>query len=136
MRPLALVLLALALAGCGGKDKPSDAEQVRDTVVSFGRATAAHDYKQMCRLLAPVLIDKLRQVGLACEQALEQGLGRVRSPKLTVGKITVNGATATADVRSSAEGEAPSDDTVELRRIKGQWRIASLATASEPGPAP
>ena len=138
MRRIALVaVVGVLVAGCGGKDKPPDADQVRATLVAFGKATEKHDYKTMCaRLLAPALLDKLRQVGLGCEQALKQGLGQVRSPKLSVGKITVNGNTATAEVRTSAEGEMPSTDTVELRRVNGKWRISSLATASEPGPAP
>jgi hypothetical protein len=137
VRRAALVaLLALAAAGCGGKDTPSDTEQVRSAVVDFGRATAAHDYKAMCERLAPVLIDKLRQVGLECEQALEQGLGQVKSPKLSVGTVTVDGDSASAQVRTSAEGQAPSDDTIELRRVNGAWRIASLGKTAEPGPAP
>ena len=136
MRRLALVALLL-VAGCGGQGKPPDADQVRATLVAFGKATAEHDYKTMCtKLLAPNLLDKLRQVGLGCEEALEQGLGEVKSPKLSVGKITVNGDSATAEVRTSAEGQAPSTDTVKLRRVDGSWRIASLAGTPEPGPAP
>jgi hypothetical protein len=138
VRRLALAaVVGVVLAGCGGDDKPSDADQVRATLVSFGKATAAHDYKTMCtKLLAPNLLDKLRQVGLACEEALEQGLGDVKSPQLSVGNISVNGDTATAEVRTSAEGQAPSTDTVQLRRVDGAWRIASLSGAAEPGPAP
>jgi hypothetical protein len=138
VRRLALVVVVGALlAGCGGEDKPPDADQVRSTLVQFGKATAAHDYKTMCtKLLAPNLLDKLRQVGLGCEEALKQGLGDVKSPQLLVGKITVNGDTATAEVRTSAEGQAPSTDKVQLRRINGSWRISSLAGTSEPGPAP
>ena len=132
----ALAALALVAGGCGGKDTPSDSDQVRDTVVGFGRATAAHDYKAMCDRLAPALLEKLRQVGLPCEQALKQGLGDVKSPKLSVGKISVDGDTATAEVRTSAEGESPSNDTVELRRVNGSWRISSLGKTAEPGPAP
>ena len=136
MRCFALAAVLL-VAGCGGEDKPSDADQVRATLVQFGKATSAHDYKTMCtRLLAPNLLDKLRQVGLACEQALEQGLGEVKSPQLSVGKVTVNGDTATAEVRTSAEGQTPSTDTVQLRRVDGSWRIASLAGAAGPGTAP
>ena len=136
MRRLALVAVLFAVAGCGD-DKPSDPEQVRATLVQFGKATSAHDYKTMCtKLLAPNLLDKLREVGLGCEEALQQGLGDVRSPKLSVGEITVNGDTATAEVRTSAEGQPPSTDTVQLRRVDGSWRIASLAGTAEPGPAP
>jgi hypothetical protein len=137
VRRLALVaLVAAALAGCGGEDTPSDTEQVRSTLVAFGRATAAKDYKTMCTKLAPGLLDKLQSVGLGCQEALQQGLGDVKSPKLSVGKITVDGNSASAEVRTSAEGQAPSDDTIELRKVNGSWRISSLAGGAEPGPAP
>jgi hypothetical protein len=128
--------LALALAGCGDSE-PTDEEQVRTTLTAFSRATAAKDYQTLCdRLLAPSLIADLKKIGLPCEIALEQGLRDVKQPRLIVGAVTVNGKRATAEVRSSAEGQAPSKDTVELVRTDKGWRISSLATPSEPGPAP
>jgi len=127
---------ALVLAGCGGGG-PSDEEQVRTTLTSFSRATAAKDYQTICdRLLAPSLIADLKKIGLPCEIALQQGLADVRQPRLLVGDVTVRGKRATADVRSSAEGQTPSKDTIALVRTDAGWRISSLATPSEPGPAP
>jgi hypothetical protein len=38
----------------------------------------------------------------------------------------VSGDSATADVQTSAAGEEPSRDTLELSRVGGRWRIASL----------
>jgi hypothetical protein len=132
----ALALVCCAVAGCG-ESKPSDEEQVRTTLTAFSRATAAKDYQALCdRLLAPSLIADLKKIGLPCEIALQQGLGDVRQPRLIVGAVTVKGKNATAEVRTSAEGQAPSKDTVELVRTEAGWRIASLATPSEPGPAP
>ena len=129
-------LAALAIAGCGDKE-PTDEEQVRTTLTAFSRATAAKDYQTLCdRLLAPSLIADLKKIGLPCEIALQQGLGDVRQPRLIVGEVTVTGKTAVAEVRSTAEGETPSKDTVELERTDAGWRISSLATPSEPGPAP
>jgi hypothetical protein len=125
-RPLvALLLAAAALAGCGGG--PTDEEQVRSTVDAFSKATAAKDYDKLCKqLLAPKLLDEVRQAGLPCEVALSKGLGGVKDPRLTVGRIIVDGDSATADVRTSARGEQPSRDTLELSKIGGRWRIASL----------
>jgi hypothetical protein len=57
---------------------------------------------------------------------LKQGLGDVSSPQLTIGAIRVDGDKATADVQSSAEGQKPSRDTLQLIRVKDSWRIASL----------
>ena len=137
MRRLAVALAAaLALAGCGDEG-PTDEEQVRTTLSAFSRATAAKDYQALCdRLLAPSLIADLKQIGLPCEIALQQGLGDVKEPRLIVGDVKVDGKTATAQVKTSAQGQAPSSDTVELERTEDGWRISSLATPSEPGPAP
>jgi hypothetical protein len=125
-RPLA-ALLALAglLCACGGG--PSDTDRVHAVVTAFGEATAAKDYQQLCdKLLAPKLVGEVEQQGLPCEVALKQGLGEVKAPKLTIGQIDVKGDSATADVRSTAAGEAPSRDTLKLVRVNDAWYIASL----------
>ena len=132
----AVLALVIVLAGCGEKE-PTDEEQVRTTLTAFSRATAAKDYEKQCdKLFAPSLVDDLKKIGLPCEIALQQGLGDVRQPRLIVGTVTVNGKKAIAEVQSSAEGEAPSKDSIELEQTDGAWRIASLATPAEPGPAP
>ena len=113
-------------AGCG-EDEPTDEEQVRDAVAAFGKATAAKDYQQLCdRLLAPELVEEVKQIGLPCEVALQQGLGDVEEPSLTIGRVTVQGDKARAEVRTTATGQPPSRDTLELVRIDERWRISSL----------
>jgi hypothetical protein len=132
----AVLALALVMGGCGDEG-PTDVEQVRTTLNAFSKATAAKDYQRLCdKLLAPSLIADLKKIGLPCEIALQQGLGDVKQPKLIVGDVTVDGKTATAQVKTSAQGQPPSSDTVELERTEDGWRIASLATPSEAGPAP
>ena len=125
-RPIAAVLaVSGAFAGCGGG--PSDTEKVHDVVEAFGKASAAKDYQQLCDdLLAPKLVSEVEAAGLPCEVALKQGLGEVSSPRLTIGEIRVSGDAATADVQSSAAGEKPSRDTLQLQLVDSSWRIASL----------
>jgi hypothetical protein len=124
-RPLVALATALALGGCGGG--PTDTDQVRSAVLAFGRATASKDYARLCDdLLAPKLVEQVKSAGLSCEAALEQGLGAVRDPKLTIGRITVDGASARVQVRTSAQGQPPSQDTLKLTKVGGRWRIASL----------
>jgi hypothetical protein len=126
LRPVLLVVLAVALSGCGG---PSDEQQVAGTVSAFGRATAAKDYRTLCdRILSPKLIQQVEQIGLPCEQALQKALGGVQDPRLTIGKVTVDGEQATAEIRTSASGQAPSRDVLRLQRVKGSWRVASLGS--------
>jgi hypothetical protein len=114
-----------AVSGCGGG--PSDTEQVHSAVEAFGRASAAKDYQRICdELLAPKLVSDVEAQGLPCEVALKQGLGEVQAPQLTIGAITVEGDRATAAVQSTAAGQAPSRDTLELVRVNESWRIARL----------
>jgi hypothetical protein len=126
VRYLAPALALLILAGCG-EQGPTPEEQVRSTVAEFGRATAAKDYRALCdRLLAPSLVEEVESVGLPCESALRRGLGDVREPRLTIGEITVREDEATAEIRTSAAGEEPSQDTLELVNLDGSWKISSL----------
>jgi len=128
-RPLLLVLAACLAAGCG-ESGPTDEQRVRATLTEFQRATGERDYAALCdRVLAPELIESLEQVGLPCELAVEKGFEDVEAPRLTVGTIEVGEERSTAEVRSSAEGEDPSQDTVELVRVGDGWRIASLGTS-------
>jgi hypothetical protein len=118
-------MLALAACGSGG---PTDEQLVARAVTAFGRATAAKDYRTLCdRILAPSLIEQVTSIGLPCEKALERGLGGVRSPRLTLGAVTVDGDKATAEVRTAAANQAPSRDTLRLEKVRGAWRVASLA---------
>jgi hypothetical protein len=125
--PLVAVIVAAAgLSGCDGG--PSDEEQVKTAVQAFGQATADKDYQRLCdRLLAPALVQEVETAGVPCEIALRQGLGEVEAPTLTIGRIEVDGDKATAQVNSSAEGQPPSQDTLQLERVQDSWRIASLA---------
>jgi hypothetical protein len=129
LRPVRYLALALLmLVGCG-EQGPTPQEQVRSTVAEFGRATAAKDYRALCeRLLAPELVEEVESIGLPCESALRQGLGEVREPRLTIGQITVRDDEATAEIRTSAAGEEPSQDTLELVNLDGSWKISSLGT--------
>jgi hypothetical protein len=126
-RLLSAILLVLAV-GCG-EEGPTPEEQVRTAVTEFGRATAAKDYQALCdRILAPVLVEDVKSIGLPCEVALQQGLGDVNDPRITIGRVRVNGDRATADVRTSATGQEPSRDMLELVRVDGTWKISSLGS--------
>ena len=132
LRPPLLLLALCVLVGCGDSG-PSDEEQIRSTLTAFGRATGDRDYTALCeRILAPDLVETVEQIGLPCEQALAKGFEDVRDPQLSVGAVTVKDDTATAQVRSSAEGQEPSEDTVDLVRVGDSWRIESLGDAATP----
>jgi ketosteroid isomerase-like protein len=127
VRILAAIALVL-VAGCGTPGQTAQ-EEVRDTVTEFGRATAAKDYQALCdRILAPALVEDVKSIGLPCEVALRQGLGDVQDPRLTIGRIQIEGDRASAEIRTSAGGQEPSRDTLELVKLDGRWRISSLGS--------
>jgi predicted small lipoprotein YifL len=128
VRALVTALALALLAGCGA-DGPPPEDEVRTAVSAFGEATAAKDYQRLCDgILAPALIAEVEAIGLPCEVALRQGLDSVREPRLTVGRVRVEGDRATAQVRSAAAGQEPSEDSLRLQRVDGAWRIASLGS--------
>jgi hypothetical protein len=123
--------LAISGAGCGGDDQ----QKVRQTLRAYQRATAARDYGTLCtRVLAAKLVTRLAKLGLPCEVALERGLRGVTAPRLTIRRIRIRGDVALALVRTSAAGQRPSEDTIELVREGDEWRVSTLAGSQPPSP--
>lgn len=137
-----LVLGAAALTGCGGGSgspaKKTDAEaQVREVVRRYGVAVARKDYQQICdRLLAPSVSEQAEQVGLPCEIAFKKGLEDVSGATLRIDGVRVQaGKTAFVKIHTTATGQPPSDDTMELARTGGRWRITAVGGAKDPAAA-
>lgn len=131
---LAAGAAAALLAACGGD---SAEDQVRTVVTRFGTASAEKDYQQICdELIAKSLSDNVEEFGLPCELAFKQGLDPVRRPKLTIRSVEVDGDRARVAVHSTAANQPPSDDTLELRRTEGDWKITALARSGAEGAKP
>jgi len=132
--------LALALGGCGadqegggggGGGVPAD-QQVRAVVARFGVATRSKDYQQICdQLLADELVAKIEAIGLPCESALQRGLGDVRSPTLSIEEVSISGTRALVSIHTTAAGQKPSNDALQVVREGGHWKIASLAAPND-----
>ena len=128
LRPPSFVAVALVavagLSACGGD---SDDDQVRAVVERFADAGAKQDYQRICdELITPALSKKVEEIGLPCEVAFRQGLKDVKKPTLTVRSVKVDGDKALVGVHSTALNQQPSDDTVEVVKVDGEWRISSL----------
>jgi hypothetical protein len=118
-----VALGALALCGCGANPKTA----VRAKVQQFAAASAEHDYATICnQVLAPALTAHLRATGVTCEQAWQLGLGAVKDPTLSIGKVTVKGASASVIVLSLARGQRSSLDAIGLIKTNKGWRIQSV----------
>jgi hypothetical protein len=128
MRPasaVALLGVAYALAGCGA----STSDQVQAKLQQFAHAVSNRDVTTLCRqVLAPALVEHLTAAGLSCEQAMRTFVDSVADPTLSVSKVHVKGAAASAVVLTGARGQQASLESVQLARTKAGWRLESLAS--------
>ena len=133
-RILPFLLAATALTACHDEAPPAEAE-VREVLQTFATSIEKRDYRVLCEdVFAPELLQGLQQIGLPCEVAMRNSLGSVKRPKLTVGKVTIDKNEADAEVRTSAQGQTPSTDTIRLERISGKWKVSALGTPTPRAP--
>ena len=129
--------LVLGLLAACGDDAPTDEQQVRETLTTFASSVEKRDYRTLCEdVFAPDLLDGLQQIGLPCEVAMRTSLGEVQAPKLTVGEVAIDGTTARAEIKSSADGQDPSSDTLALTKVDGRWQVSALGADPEPKATP
>jgi hypothetical protein len=128
---LPLLVACALVAGCGSR-VPGDEEQIRTVLATFSRGVETRDYDKVCSVLSEKLLSGLQGIGLPCQAAMRKSLGEVREPRLTVGRVEIDGDSASAEVRTSAEGQEPSSDTMRLARAKDGWKIAALGRGEAP----
>ena len=120
---------AAALTGCG----TSERDDVQAKVQQFVHAAADRDYKTICgQVLAPSLLEHLAAGGVGCEQAMQIALGRVQSPTLSIGRVTISGSTASVITLTAARGQEASLDAIQLVKTGQGWRITSLGSPVVP----
>jgi hypothetical protein len=121
---------AVALAGCGDEDpEPAKgaAKQVAATVARLQLLTERKDFKVICRELFTA--DARRRAGgRDCARLLAETGKDVRAPRIELLSVTIDGEHARAKVRTSARGQAPVEDEIELVRERGGYRISSLTS--------
>ena len=132
MRPArgVLILGAVLLGGCGATER----DQVQAKLQQFAVATAGGDTKTLCtQVLAPSLLERLASLGLGCDSAMRIFVASVRDPALTVSRITIAGASASAITLSTARGQQPTLEQIELVKTGQGWRLSSLGSGAPAG---
>jgi hypothetical protein len=131
-----LAALPLVLSACGqtskdsAKDFKGDQQAVAQTVEDLQSASKKHDGKKICAtLLAPALVTKIKTASSGtCDKVVKDALDDADSYELQVQKVTINGTTASAVVKSEA-GDKSRTDTLQLVKTGAAWKIATLGTA-------
>jgi dihydroxyacetone kinase len=131
-----LVALPLVLSACGQTSKDSagdfkgDQKAVAQAVEDLQSAGKKHDGAKICStLLAPALVAKIKTASDgACDKVVKDALDDADSYELQVQKVTVDGANASAVVKSEG-GDKDRVDTLQLVKAGDAWKIATLGTS-------
>ena len=130
LTPIVLLAVAAVLAACGGQassveEFEGQERSVAQAVEDLSEAGRDKDTDRICRqLLAPELVQRLRDRNRDCESAIDSALDDADSFDLEVTDIRVTGDRAVARVES---GTGKDDvDRLQLVRAGRGWRIASL----------
>jgi PBP1b-binding outer membrane lipoprotein LpoB len=134
MKRVALaLLLTAAVAGCGTQSQSSSADKFKNAdqkavaqqiedLESAGKRGKADD---ICSdILAKSLVAQLDRAGTSCGSEMKKAIDDANEFNLTVEKVTVNGDSATAEVKQGDNGPT---ETMQFTKENGQWRATSLS---------
>ena len=129
---LAGVLLVGALLLGGSRDSDVDprpitgpGKQVADVVTRLERATRRREFGVGCDELF-TRAARTRAGGGNCVRLLRSTAKDVRRPRIRLLSVRIDGNRAEAQVRTLAEGQAAVEETIDLLREGGRYRIAAL----------
>ena len=124
------VLFAPSSCSLGADDEAEPASgaaaRVAATVDRLERATAEGDWDSVCDELFTSAARR-RAGGRDCPRLLRSSAGALRRPSIEIRGIDVSGERATVAVRTRAQEQPPVDDSLELRREAGGWRVEALS---------
>jgi hypothetical protein len=134
MKRVALaLLLTAAVAGCGTQSQSSSADKFKnrdqkavaqkiEDLESAGKRGKADD---ICSdILAKSLVAQLDSAGTSCGSEMKKAIDDANEFNLTVENVTVNGTTATAEVKQGDKGPT---ETMQFTKENGQWRATALS---------
>jgi hypothetical protein len=136
MKRAVLALLLVAVAGCGTQastssvDKFSDPEQkaVAQQIEDLASAGKRNKPDDICsNILSQKLVSQLDSAGTDCATEMSKAIEDANEFDLQVEKVTVNGDSASAEVK---QGDSGPTETMEFAKEKGSWRATSLSEAN------
>src|SRR5919198_6351749 len=133
MRSAVTLLLVLALAGCTSQgatssvDKFTNVDQraVAQKVEDLETAGKRNKPDDICsNILAKALVDQLNAAGTDCPTEMKKAIEDASDFDLEVVKVSITGATATAEVKRGKDGPT---GPMSFARENGDWRATSLS---------
>jgi hypothetical protein len=126
-----VLVVAVLAAGCGGGGQPKPkpisgpAKQVADVIERLQKATADKDFATICDQLLAAQTRK-QAGGSNCAAVLGARARDVSRPRILIKGIEIQGQNAAVTVQTTASGQDPTTDVINLVRENGQFRVLSL----------
>lgn len=121
---LLILVTAVALVGCGSGD--SSSESPEEVAKAFFAAYGSKDADTVWSLLSA---NTKEQAGTEGKAELEKYFEELDSIEFTVGKVTVDGDKATAEVTATVSGEESTED-IPLVKEDGVWKVDMASSGS------
>jgi hypothetical protein len=131
--PVAVAALAwtLLLVSCGTshhrKPLTGPAKQIGDTVSALQRDLLTRNWADVCNVIFSAQARAQAGGAAGCQDFVASGAAGLRGERIRVRKIEVQAPNATADVLTTADGQAPVAETIQLVLEGGRYRISALA---------
>jgi hypothetical protein len=125
------LVAALGLTGCslGGDEEPLPVRgaprQAARAVQALEHAMRVRDFRSICDQLFTSSARR-RAGGRDCPRLLRSTAEGLTRPRIQILGIDIRGGRARVRVRSRAARQPPLEDTIQLRRKHGVYRIDSL----------
>jgi hypothetical protein len=136
---LCVPLLAVSVAACGTTNVSTgsfkgEQQKVAQTVAHLQSHATALEAQKICgEDLAAARVAQLNTASGGCKQAIESQLKEIDSFEATVESVTINGAVATARVKSIVAGKK-TVQAMSFVREGTRWKISGLPVGNKPIP--
>ena len=124
---LAFVVAKVVVDGSGDDPKPiaGAPKEVAGVVARLERATQRHEFDILCDQLF-TRSARERAGGKDCVALLRETAKDVRDARIRLLEVKIEGSRAKARVRTTAEGQTAVEETIDLVREGGRYRISAL----------
>ncbi|MGH2980531.1 MAG: hypothetical protein ACRDKV_00620 [Solirubrobacterales bacterium] len=119
-----LLLVVIAVAGCGPVGGESDTEAAGDTVTELIEARNRNDFAAVCDLISAQQLAAFTRAGRSCAKTLRQVVGVNTTTTIRIEQVRVSGDRATVDATVSQTGGAGRAQTILLVKEDGDWKVS------------
>jgi hypothetical protein len=120
----------LLIVACGTKTSKKHArgpaQQVAETVNALQHDLVTRNWVDICEQVFSAQA-RAQAGGDGCTNYVKRGSEGLRAERIRIRSIDVRAGKASADVTTSAEGQAPVRETIDLVLENGRFRISALA---------